>query len=160
MSRITFRSIALLLIVWGVATALSGQAAKVGAMDSAKSKLETVPVTLGGKTVFASHANEDWSRTEGLLKWSTITEDEGMLLDFKLPGQHAIHMQGMKFPIDAVWIDAQGVIKLIYEEIPPNSGQVYPSLFSCRYCLELKSGFCKKYGVKIGQTLTFGGGQR
>jgi uncharacterized membrane protein (UPF0127 family) len=96
------------------------------------------------------------SRREGLLGWSQITEEKGMLLDFAMEGQYAIHMQGMRFSIDAVWIDGKGIIKLVYEDITPNSGLIYPSLFPCRYCLEIKSGFCKKYGIKIGQTVQFG----
>ncbi len=118
--------------------------------------LSTMPITLGSKVVTASIANEDWSRVEGLLKWNAITDDQGMLLDFVIPAEYAIHMQGMKFPIDAVWIDANGTIKLIYENIQPDSGQIYASYFPCRYCLELNAGFCKRYAIKIGQTVVFG----
>jgi uncharacterized membrane protein (UPF0127 family) len=137
-------------------TATFGLGFEAQAADASMTKLSTMPVTLGAKTVTAVVANDDRSRREGLLTWDSITEDQGMLLDFVLPAEYAIHMQGMKFPIDAVWIDVNGVIKLIYEDIRPNSRQIYYSLFPCRYCLELKAGFCKKYGVKIGQTVVFG----
>lgn len=116
----------------------------------------TISVTLGNQTIHAVVAENDASRRQGLLGWSQITEERGMLLDFAMEGQYAIHMQGMNFPIDAVWIDANGLIKLTYEGIIPNSGLIYPSMFPCRYCLEIKSGFCKKYGIKIGQTVQFG----
>ncbi|MGC8604751.1 MAG: DUF192 domain-containing protein [Desulfomonilaceae bacterium] len=116
----------------------------------------TVPVTVGGKTITATLANTDTSRAQGLLGWDQIVESQGMLLDFIRPGVFAIHMQGMKFPIDALWIDSNGVIKLIYSRIQPNSGIVYPSLFEVRYCLEIAPGFCKKHGVKEGQKVTFG----
>ena len=71
-------------------------------------------------------------------------------------GEYAIHMQGMKFPIEAVWIDGTKTIRLIYQNIQPNSGVTYPSLFRRMYCLELKAGFCKKYNVKIGSKVVFG----
>jgi hypothetical protein len=116
---------------------------------------KTVSVTIGKKTLRAVIADRDKTRTEGLLGWNTITDQEGMLLDFSAPGQYAIHMEGMKFPIDAVWIDSKGVIKLIYEKIQPNSGRVYPSIYSSRYCLEVKAGFCGRYGVQEGQTISF-----
>jgi uncharacterized membrane protein (UPF0127 family) len=116
---------------------------------------KTVSVTIGKKTLRAVIADRDKTRTEGLLGWGTITDEEGMLLDFSAPGQYAIHMEGMKFPIDAVWIDSKGVIKLIYEKIQPNSGRVYPSIYSSRYCLEVKAGFCERYGVQEGQTISF-----
>jgi len=116
----------------------------------------TVPITLGTKTITATLANTDSTRIKGLLDWSQIGEDQGMLLDFIRPGVFAIHMQGMKFPIDAVWIDSDGLIKLIYGQIQPNSGIVYPSLFKVRYCLEIAPGFCKKFGIKEGQKVILG----
>lgn len=117
---------------------------------------DTVAITIGTRTIRSVLANTDASRTQGLLGWETISDDTGMLLDFIEEMEAAIHMNGMKFAIDAVWIDRNGVIKLIYEDIPPNPVHVYPSMFKCRYCLELKAGFCKRYGVKIGQDVQFG----
>jgi uncharacterized membrane protein (UPF0127 family) len=116
----------------------------------------TVPITLGARIITATLANTDATRIEGLLGWAQIGEDQGMLLDFIRPGVFAIHMQGMKFPIDALWIDSNGVIKLIYSQIQPNSGIVYPSLFKIRYCLEIAAGFCKKYGIKTGDRIVLG----
>ncbi|MHB8203030.1 MAG: DUF192 domain-containing protein [Desulfomonilaceae bacterium] len=116
----------------------------------------TVPITLGSRIITATLANTDATRIEGLLGWTQIGEDQGMLLDFIRPGVFAIHMQGMKFPIDALWIDSNGIIKLIYSQIQPNSGIVYPSLFEVRYCLEIAPGFCRKYGIKEGQKVKLG----
>ncbi len=112
-------------------------------------------LTLGEKTIRAVVADQEKTLLEGLLGWDRITDEEGMLLDFGRSGQYAIHMQGMKFPIDALWIDASGVVKLIYERIQPNSGRIYPSVYSCRYCLEIQAGFCKRYGVKEGDKIRF-----
>ncbi len=147
-----------LMIVFAALAALFGLSQVAQAEDQMNSNPEprTISITLGNQTIRAVVADADASRREGLLGWSQITEDRGMLLDFAMEGQYAIHMQGMKFPIDAVWIDGKGIIKLVYEDITPNSGLIYPSLFPCRYCLEIKSGFCKKYGIKIGQTVQFG----
>ena len=115
----------------------------------------TVRITLGTNTIIATLANTDKTRIEGLLGWSEIREDQGMLLDFVRSGVFAIHMQGMKFPIDAVWIDSNDVIRLIYGQIQPNSGIVYPSIFPVRYCLEIPGGFCKKHAIKEGQKVVF-----
>jgi uncharacterized protein len=119
-------------------------------------RMATVPITLGGKTIRANVADTDFLLRTGLLEHKTISDDEGMLLFFQLPGEYAIHMEGMKFPIDAIWIDDKDEIKLVYESIPPNSGVTYPSLFRCKYCLEVKAGFCKRFGIKAGQTVKFG----
>ncbi|MFH0957587.1 MAG: DUF192 domain-containing protein [Pseudomonadota bacterium] len=117
---------------------------------------DQIAVILGQKSIQATVANTDSTRTQGLLGWSQIGYGQGMLLDFIKPGLFAIHMQGMKFPIDALWIDSGDVIKLIYEDIQPDSGAIYPSMFPVRYCLEVHAGFCKKHGVKEGQKVVFG----
>ena len=147
-----------LVVVLAALAAVFGLSQVARAEDKMNSNLEprTISVTLGNQTIRVVVADTDASRRDGLLGWSQITEERGMLLDFAMERQYAFHMQGMKFPIDAVWIDAKGLIKLIYEDIAPNSGLIYPSMFPCRYCLEIKSGFCKKYGIKIGQTVQFG----
>jgi len=112
-------------------------------------------ISLNGNPISAVVADNDATRTQGLLGWQHIEEGQGMLLDFVSPQVYAIHMQGMRFPIDALWIDANGVIKLVYQDIQPDSGYVYPSIFPCRYCLEIKAGSCKKFGVNAGQTVSF-----
>lgn len=128
-----------------------------GAEGSQTARLKRIEVTVGGKTIHAAHADTDAARIEGLLKWDSIRYDQGMLLDFRVPGVYAIHMQGMKFPIDALWINRQGIIKMVYENIRPNSGLTYPSLFPCTYCLEVKAGFCRAFGIGEGQRVIFGG---
>ncbi|MGO9569205.1 MAG: DUF192 domain-containing protein, partial [Desulfomonilaceae bacterium] len=133
-----------LLVVFAALAAFFGlsQVARAEDQMNPNPQPRTISITLGNQTISAVVADTDASRREGLLGWGHITEETGMLLDFAMEGQYAIHMQGMKFPIDAVWIDANGLIKLIYDDITPNSGLIYPSMFPSRYCLEIKAGFC------------------
>ena len=127
----------------------------LSAQETTGEKMQKVPVIVGGKTIRAVLANTTQSRIQGLLGWNSIDEETGMLLDFIVDVDSAIHMQGMKFPIDAIWVDSKDEIKLIYQEIQPDKGLAYPSMVPCRYCLEVKAGFCKKYGVQIGQKIRF-----
>ncbi len=156
--NVWLRVVAIVLLSLGTMEgAQESHAAEEGASTGIqKRKLPQVRVTLGGRTIVADVANTDRSRREGLLGWASITQDRGMLLDFGLERTYAIHMQGMKFPIDALWVDSAGEIKLIYHDIQPNSGVIYHSLFPSAYCLEIKAGFCKQYGIKIGQKIHFG----
>ncbi len=95
-------------------------AAETPSPQSPSPNLRSLSVTLGSKTILAKVADNDSSRTQGLLGWSSINEETGMLLEFPSEADYAIHMQGMKFPIDAIWIDSKGLIRLIYEDIQPN----------------------------------------
>ncbi len=65
-------------------------------------------------------------------------------------------MQGMKFPIDAIWIDSKGSDPMEISRYTAERGQVYPSMFPSRYCLEVAAGFCRKFGVKVGDKVIFG----
>jgi uncharacterized protein len=123
--------------------------------EAQTSDLKTITMLVGGKDIKVTVADTDQSRMEGLLGWSSITDEQGLLLEFSAPGEYAIHMQGMKFPIDAVWINANGKITLIYEEIMPNSGLIYASKTPAGYCLELNAGYCQRHDVKIGQEVVF-----
>lgn len=143
-----------LTIILQFSVLLAGQS--VFAQTSETSRNHYVAINLGSKVIKASLANTGPLRVEGLLGWATINDDSGMLLDFQHEGIYSIHMQGMKFPIDAVWIDATDTIRLIYENIAPDSGLTYPSMFPSKYCLELKSGFCKRYNIRSGQKISFG----
>jgi uncharacterized protein len=126
-----------------------------GTPDS-RGESKIISVTIGNTTFRAVVADTEPTRIRGLLGWDRISEETGMLLDFMVEGTYAIHMQGMKFPIDAIWIDSKGVIQWRYEDIPPNAGQVFPSMFPSRYCLEVAAGFCRKFGVKVGDKVIFG----
>jgi uncharacterized protein len=121
--------------------------------ESSNPKMATID--FGGKTIRAVIADTPKSRIQGLLGWSSIEEHTGMLLDFLTDSTGAIHMEGMKFPIDAIWIDSTGEIRVVYDSIQPDKGLIYPSMFPCRYCLEIQAGFCKKYDIKIGRKVQF-----
>jgi uncharacterized membrane protein (UPF0127 family) len=145
-----------ILVVILLAALFAATSAAGGNSPEKRKHLPTMKLTLGTATIEAEVANTDESKISGLLGWSTISDREGLLLDFGADGTHAIHMQGMKFPIDAVWIDSANKITLIYPSIQPNSGLIYPSMIPAAFCLELQAGFCKKFGVKVGQKVVFG----
>ncbi|MFH0825146.1 MAG: DUF192 domain-containing protein [Pseudomonadota bacterium] len=118
--------------------------------------LRKVSITMGHKVITGVVADTLTSRIEGLLKWTGMDDDTGMLLDFGADRAYSIHMQGMKFPIDAVWMDAELKVRVIYESIQPNSGITYSSMFPSRYCLELNAGFCRRFGVRVDQQIRVG----
>jgi uncharacterized membrane protein (UPF0127 family) len=119
-------------------------------------KARVAPVTVGALKVNAVVADTHTGKVKGFLGWERVSEDEGMLLDFGIESSYSIHMQGMKFPIDAIWADSRGVVNAVYHDIKPNSGLIYPALSPSRYCLEVKAGMAKQAGVKIGDKMEFG----
>ena len=56
-----------------------------------------------------------WETTVGLLGRKSLSEDEGLWIE----GCSCIHMFFMRFPIDAIFMDAEGVILSIRKNLKP-----------------------------------------
>jgi uncharacterized membrane protein (UPF0127 family) len=101
------------------------------------------------KRIIASNievAGSFFPRMRGLLGRKTLSAGEGMLL---WPC-NAIHCFGMRFPIDAIFLEHQYRVTHIKENLTPYS------LASDRQAsgvLELKAGESRKHGLKVGDQL-------
>lgn len=108
-------------------------------------------VHLSGQTIRVSVADTEASRELGLGGREGLASDEGMLFVFPEDGVHAFWMKGMKFSIDILWIDSQGKIIYIAQNIAP---ETYPKSFGpgtpVRYVLELPANYALQHGIKAG----------
>lgn len=107
---------------------------------------------IGGQTVSVSIADTPELRERGLSRHSGLRDHEGMFFIFPEDGYYAFWMKDMHFAIDMVWISSAGTVVFIKPEVSPGT---YPNTFtspdSARYVVELPSGFCRRYGVKVGE---------
>ena len=87
-----------------------------------------------------------WTRLRGLLGTKELPEKRGLLLR----GCNSVHMIGMLYALDIVYLDRAGVIVKIVEDLKPLQ-------LSCCWrasdTLEIKSGAARREGWKVGQTL-------
>jgi uncharacterized membrane protein (UPF0127 family) len=92
---------------------------------------------------------------QGLGGRETLSETEGMLFVFPEVGYHRIWMSGMKFSIDIAWVDENGVIVDIKENVSPDT---YPEVFEpkvpARYVIEARAYFLASYSIGIGDRVT------
>jgi uncharacterized membrane protein (UPF0127 family) len=123
--------------------------------DGLKETMRTVIVATEKGALKAHIADTEPLRLRGLLGRKVLDNDRAMLLDFIRPGHYSIHMEGMAFPIDAVWLDQRGAIVKVYHGIKPNSGIVYPSIKEARYCLETPAGAARRLGMVRGGFVKF-----
>ncbi|WP_052807161.1 DUF192 domain-containing protein [Risungbinella massiliensis] len=66
-----------------------------------------------------------------------------------LMGTSQIHMVGMKFPIDVVYLNKEGFIIGLEEALPPNS---YGEYFKgAAHVIEFSSGTIQDYQIKVGE---------
>ena len=101
---------------------------------------------------------EDWQilladnffwRLKGLLGTTGLSERQGLLLT----PCNSVHMVGMIYPLDIVYLDRNRNIIKSVEDLKPLIGISW--CFSAKDALEIKSGAAKKYGWQIGDHLEF-----
>lgn len=96
-------------------------------------------------------ADEDDERVTGLSGRDPLPDNHGLLFVFDEDGYPAIWMKDMRFAIDIIWIDREGVIVDIAQAVQPDS---YPRTFSpqdeARYVLEMTAGYADARNVRVG----------
>lgn len=85
-------------------------------------------------------------RLIGLLGRRSLADDTGLLI---VPCNN-IHTAFMRFVIDAVFVDDDGIILSIFEKMPPFRIAYVRHASSC---LELSSGGAARLNLKVGQKI-------
>ncbi len=97
-------------------------------------------------------------RAQGLSGRLYLSGNEGMIFLFGAPGNHGFWMKDMKFPIDILWIRGERIVGW-EEEAQPARGLeelvIYYPPEPVDKVLEINAGLIRKYGLKIGDTITF-----
>lgn len=93
-------------------------------------------------------ADSFWTRFRGLLGRSGLEEGEGILIS----PCSSIHCLGMKFAIDAVFLDKEYRVVAIHPEMKPGA---VASNRKAKHVLELKSGEATRHNIQIGEQLIF-----
>jgi hypothetical protein len=95
-------------------------------------------------------ADKFWTRGKGLLGRSHLPAEEGILL---VPGT-SIHMFGMKFPIDVVFLTKEDVVTDIAPDIAPGKMHVAKAGAGKPFAaLELAAGTIARCQIGIGDRL-------
>jgi uncharacterized membrane protein (UPF0127 family) len=97
--------------------------------------------------------------SKGLSVKNQLRENESMLFVFEEPLRHTFWMKDMKFPIDIIWLDSNGKIVHIEENLMP-----CPLVLICpsyapnadsQYVLETIAGFAQRHNISPGTTIKF-----
>jgi len=129
-------------------------------------KLESVEfprgtVILDGVVLEVQIADTDPRRARGLMFQEQLSLNEGMLLVFDDPNKVSIWMLNVQFPIDAIWIDAEGKVVFVEKNIPPCKTAL--ETVTCEsykgggrdatYILEVTSGFVDQFNISTDSIL-------
>jgi uncharacterized protein len=94
-------------------------------------------------------ARSFFSRFKGLLGTANLEQGEGLYLE----PCSSIHMFGMKYAIDALFIDKTGLVVGLVHSIKP--GALSKAYGKARGCLELPAGTLAAGGTALGDRIVF-----
>ena len=97
-------------------------------------------------------ADNLWTRGKGLLGRKSLDQNEGILL---VPGS-SIHMFGMKFAIDVIYLTKEDVVTDFVADIAPGKAHVAKDQSGKgkpHSALEVAAGTIARVGVQIGDQL-------
>lgn len=117
-------------------------------------------VIINNRKVFLNVADTQSKRSRGLMFVDKLSEDQGMVFLFDISDYEYFWMKNMKIPLDIVFINDNKIAK-IYKEVPvckSDNCKLYNSEYKVDTVLELKTGFCSKYNVKVGELIRFSDG--
>lgn len=92
-------------------------------------------------------ADRPWSRMKGLIGRAELGQGEGLLLS---PCQ-SVHMYGLAFTVDVLFLDEAYRVVAVYEELEP--GRRTNTHQEARYAVKLAAGTVARAEVEVGQRL-------
>jgi uncharacterized membrane protein (UPF0127 family) len=95
-------------------------------------------------------ARTAWSRMVGLLAHSSLPMGEGLLL----APAWSIHTWGMRFAIDVVFLDEDGVVLRVFPALPP--WRLVSGTRKAHTVLEFGAGTLARLPVSVGERLSIG----
>jgi len=107
-------------------------------------------VEVNGVRINIEIADNFETRAKGLMFRRELQENTGMLFVFENEGNYPFWMMNMRFNLDIIWINSNGKIVFITENMVPCGFdcKVIDPKTNAKYVLEVNAGFVRKYGIK------------
>lgn len=127
--------------------------------EKIKEKYHQAKVDVNGFEIMADIAMTSDQQKKGLSIKGTLKENEGMFFIFQREGKYNFWMNGMKFPIDILWLDTAGKVVHIESNLQPCVSEKdcpdFTPTKDALYVLETVAGFTERHNVKIGTDIDF-----
>ncbi len=124
------------------------------ASPTVEEQLPTTPAACAGDICYALEiARSAIEQRRGLSGRDTLAEDAGMLFIVDPPVPIAIWMKNMRFPLDVLWLDADGRVNHFETHRSPCTAQACPTFTPpgpASFVLELNAGEIDRRGIEIG----------
>lgn len=107
------------------------------------------------KTIDLEIADTEERITRGLMHRPNMPDTEGMLFVFPDMAPRSFWMRNTLVSLDIIFVDNFNQIVSIQEKTTPRSEQSLPSGKPAQYVVEVLGGFCEKYGVQVGDRVSY-----
>jgi uncharacterized membrane protein (UPF0127 family) len=91
----------------------------------------------------------------GLMYRHFMPDKAGMLFIYEKNQPLVFWMKNTYIPLDIIFVDEHMQIVTIKKNAQPLSEKLIPSIRDAMYVVEVSAGFCDKYGIKIGDHLSY-----
>jgi uncharacterized membrane protein (UPF0127 family) len=121
----------------------------------------TSDITLpGGQVIKTEFVYDTAGALRGMQFRNSIAPDHEMLYAHRIPCKYGYWMYQTLIPLDMIWMDPKNKVVEIVENAPPCKTPAsqcphYGGNEVAQYVLELGAGMVKKYGVKVGDTISW-----
>lgn len=95
----------------------------------------------------------DEHRSRGLMYRREMAEDHGMIFVFEDSQPRSFWMHNTCLPLDMLFVADDGYITGILENVPTMNDDSRSSPCKAKFVIEVNAGFCRKFGIKAGQTV-------
>jgi len=120
----------------------------------AQPKLPTIPLKIGTATVTAEVADNDKSRTMGLMFRKGLEKDHGMLFVMSRVGPVGFWMKNTSIPLSIAYINPDGRIMEIHDLEPFNEKTVRSQFPNILYALEMRRGWFSDNAIFPGTAIS------
>lgn len=149
------RTITFLILVVIIAAAYFLIAQKYPFFGGRESKYYMVKI--GTRSFKLEIADNEEKRVEGLSGRDSLPENQGMIFLFDKPASYGMVMDGMKFPLDFIWLRGKSVVDIepdvhLDECLYPHP--CYPKS-EADTVIELNAGMVARIGLKAGDYLSW-----
>ena len=126
---------------------------------STDNKYLKAKVTVKGFELNADIPTTSELMAKGLAVKNQLKENEAMLFVFEESAKRSFWMKDMKFPIDIIWLDSDGNVVHIEQNLQPCVSVLICTSYSpnieSQYVLETVAGFTQRHNVSVGTDIDF-----
>ncbi|HAC16094.1 MAG TPA: DUF192 domain-containing protein [Bacteroidetes bacterium] len=106
-------------------------------------------------TIDIAVADDDMTRSQGLMDVRELKSDGGMLFIFEAETRQSFWMANTPLPLDLIFVDMDKKIVHIHQNATPFSQSGIDSVNPAMYVVEVNAGYAVNHDLKPGQTISF-----